>query len=146
MNIVERLEELLEAKDQEIDRLRTMVEELEQGLEQERRLNGDWATHTIMYENSFPNLPLPRLQITCTPIDGNWHSTNWSYCLVYQHYLNYIVYVPLGNTVRNGNNGPHPPKNDDLPLREGKHILMDSKHLGLRAFSVVENRILELSE
>lgn len=134
MNTIERLEELLNAKDRENEELRSKLQEIED--QREWR----WTLHTDREEDTH-DLPVPRLEIRCDPYyEGTWSAQTWSYCLVYRHFLGHLVWVPLGETKRTGGPRDTPPPLDDLPVRDGTHIAHDSGTLGLPAFVVIEER------
>lgn len=134
MNAVERLEELLNAKDREIEELRDQLREIED--QREWR----WTMHTDAKEDAH-DLPVPRLQIECEPIyEGSWSAQTWTYSMVYRHFLGHLVFVPLGATKRTGGSMDAPPSLDDLPFRDGAHIRHDAEALGLPAFSIVDGR------
>lgn len=153
---VERLEEILNEKDQEIADLTARVEELEP-LEKTA-----WMRHRIQLGESstddLPGLPVPRLQLRFVADDyhrGGYYNIVIYYELVYQHYLrgagngeNYIA-VPLGRTTRSGGNEHFDGifEKDGkirLPFREGFHIHWDSVKMGLPAYAIFRDKIEKL--
>lgn len=137
MNTVERLAELLDAKDRELEALRAQLQEIE------KQREWRWTMHTERKEDTH-DLPVPRLEIRCKPIyEGRWSAQDWVYSLVYRHTLGHLVFVPLGATKRTGSSPDTPPPGlDDLPRRDGVHIRHDAAMLRLRAFLIVENGVV----
>jgi hypothetical protein len=136
MTAIERLEELLNEKDSEIDTLRDQIAELQQ-IEIDAAWR--WARHTKI---NVDDLPTPRLEIRLHYL--NDFSYTWMYALVYKHFLGHSVHVPLGETQVSGSYRPGANPKDRMPFRDGVHIKYDMKHLGLRAFVIVDNQIEEL--
>jgi len=143
MNAIVRLEELLNQKDAEIERLKEELQEASERLE----LDMEWFVHEYKDEDPRPSLPVPRLEIEATQDDGeNWHNFTWRYCLVYRHLLGHLIFVPLGNTTSSGGNN-QPPIHAGVistPFRDGAHIRKDSFHLNLPAYAIVGNTIEKL--
>jgi len=134
MNTIERLEELLDSKDRELEEVRSKLEEIEE--QREWR----WTLHTDRKEDTH-DLPVPRLEMRCEPYyEGMWGSTVWTYCLVYRHFLGHLVWVQIGQTKRTGGYSETQPALDDLPFRDGAHIKHDAATLGLPAFVVIEEK------
>lgn len=133
MNAIERLTELLNQKDQEINKLNQTIEGFE--LAQEREV-WDWARHEDFDDDS--GLPVPRLEIRCKNLD-TWHNWTWTYGIVYKHLLKHCVFVPLGYT-KCGGGGRIPVYEGEptLPFRDGAHIRHDAKELRLAAYSLFE--------
>lgn len=138
---VERLEELLNEKDAELEELRAKVEA------DEDRDAYRWTRHRrVPKDDDAPNLPVPRLQIRIVPLDKSWESREAVYELVYRHFLGRagighggdpdLIAIPLSVTRISGGNG-EPPIYDgkiDLPFRDGTHIIADAGHLKLPMF------------
>lgn len=134
MSTEDRLQELLDLKDRELDGLREALAKYEEPREWR------WMMHTDRQEDTH-DLPVPRLEMTCEPVyEGLWSVQTWTYCLVYRHFLGHLVWVPLGETKRTGGSMDVPPMLDDLPFRDGAHIRHDSVTLNLPAFVVIGDR------
>ena len=137
--VQEKLNELLDQKIAKIEGLQERVCELEESLER----NWDWAAHKRFVKDPY-NLPVPRLQIVAEPsMRYGWVEETWTYSLVYKHFTGDIMFVPLGQTKRTGGRDEKPDIND-LPFRDGAHIRYECFTLKMPAFSIVEDRIVEL--
>ena len=134
MTAIERLEQLLDERD-------TQIEELEQKLQDltdESERAWDWARHSIIQPH--PLLPIPRLEIRCVNL-GNWYNWEWRYGFVYKHLLGHLVLIPMGNTKCGGSGKPPMDwtgKYMDLPFRDGAHFRSDFEQLNLPAFAIIE--------
>lgn len=130
MTTVERLEELLNQREREIESLKSEIESLK----------GDWRWVIHRRNEGEESLPVPRLENRCTAVDGDWYRYVWTYSLVYRHLLGHTVYVPLGSTSCTGGRGkPIGVGGIEEPFREFSHIRSDRKQLSLRAFLIVED-------
>jgi hypothetical protein len=67
-----------------------------------------------------------------------WSDYRVIYRLVMKHLLGRVFALPLSQTrlTRYGYD-KDPPALDDLPLRDGAHIIHDSAHLGVPAFKIM---------
>lgn len=142
MKAHERLEELLNLKDAEIETLR---EELEKA-ENYREGHWDWCRHREIKEPQ--TLPVPRLEMRCIQDEpGSWFNITWEYFLIYRHTLDHIAAVPMGQTTCNGSRDQAPIFNGVVhtPFRDGVHICNDAEHLKLPAFALCDGRTWMLS-
>lgn len=136
LGAIERLEDLLNKRDEEIADLRTKIRKQEDEDDEEAWL---WTRHTESKEAE--GLPVPRLEIRWTTLGrGMW---NWlaSYNFVYRHFLGQVIVVPLGRT-RVGAGCERTPVTGgqvDLPYREGVHIRHDAWALRLPAYAICGN-------
>lgn len=139
MKTVDRLEELLALKDEELDALREKLAAYEEPREWR------WTQHTEYEpEDDIPGLPVPRLQLTCKNLydEDNWSVQQWYYGLVYQHFVGHMVYVPLGESRRTGGS-MRPPGMDDLP-RMGTDMKHDAAKLNLPAFCIINGKVTQV--
>lgn len=154
----ERLQELLDAKDEEIRRLEdrlakedTKIRSLEGNILQ---LEGGWSVPSND-EEDIEELPVPRLEFRWYQMYARQSENDWSsyiavYQLVHRHFMGNIIAHPLGVTRVNGGGFgeklppwkvfPHrpdmPPSRCDLPNRDGSHVHHDAAHFGLPAYAV----------
>lgn len=130
----ERLADLLDQKDAEIEKLEYRISELEEDAE----LSFEWQKHRMIEEN---DLPVPRLEIKLSCND-NGFKKRWEYGFVYRHTLDDIIFVPMGVTTLSGGNalGDVKDVHAELPYRDGAHIRYDSAHLNLPAFATVNGK------
>jgi hypothetical protein len=138
----ERLEELLEVKDQRIEELESELQKYEDAKEEEK---WRWCIHENLPEHQ--TLPVPRLEMVFEPEYGgdDWYNTVIKYRLIYRHFLNHCVAVPLGHTKRGG--GRKPTLDDvlmDLPFRDGAHIRHDARSFGFPAFAICEEVVVPI--
>nr|WP_145401534.1 hypothetical protein [Paenibacillus xylanexedens] len=92
-----------------------------------------------MTEEDLNKYNVPRLQIKCTNVSGDYKETEWSYDLVYKHFTNEIVYINMGSTKIEKNKAGISLNEDgtlDLPIRNGVHIKHDAITLNLLAFAI----------
>lgn len=129
----ERLEELLNDKDTEIERLRGELEDAQQNV---RGAHAGWSLPVRLPAEQV--LPVPRLEIVVEADEGRWYQRTSHYRLVYRHLLGHHLGVPLGVTITSGGGDEPPVRNGrvDLPIRDGAHILNEAKCLRLPAYAV----------
>lgn len=150
---VERLQELLDAKDEEIDGLREERDNLK------RIVNDDPFSWAFLDKPSGRDLPVPRLEIEWTPDEEwGWSKATAIYRLVWRHFLGDIVSTGLSRTVRTSGIGAHgqPPINPrtfthrpgkiELPRRDGAHICHDMAQLKLPGFAICGEHVDDLSD
>lgn len=140
MDAIERLRQMLDAKDAELDEAREQTQKLEWQLE---GILGGWKRHRPVDDD--PRLPLPRLEIIYEQRDG-WREYVAIYRLVMQHLVDGIYAIPIGQTKVGGGGEPTGPP---LPFRDGAHIIHDAAHLRLPAFEIIpgqEPKRIDLSE
>lgn len=126
---IERLNELLDLKDAELEEATEENDRLERELE--GSLNG-WR-RTEEFPDDDINLPVPRLEIVYVQID-EWRDFKVIYRLVTKHLLGHLVGTPFSQTdCRCGSNV----KPDHLPYRDGAHAAHDAAHLQLPLFRVM---------
>lgn len=116
---LERLEELLDERDAEIEELKAELEKNEQ------QMDGDvwgWTRHIESKEAE--GLPVPRLEMRWENMDPDGDGYNWRcrYDLVYRHFLGHVVKVPIGLTRSSGGKGRVTRGMVDTPFRDGCHI------------------------
>jgi len=146
--VEERMAGLLDAKDAELDQLRTKIEVLQDKLDDEK---WRWARHTKAAEDA---LPVPRLEIRYRRVSGTWRNPDaWEtkeacYNLVYRHLVDGIVTVPLGLTRVDGGTGAPPVVNGEvvLPYRDGAHIYHEMMTLGLPGFAICGDVVTDLGK
>lgn len=146
---MERLHELLNQKDQEIESLTHLVE----GLEAQAEANnyeekwrwrhirkiapGEYDDHV---EDRNHDLPVPRLELRWRE-DGEGWGEIVDYGLVYRHFLGTVLFVPLGSTSIGTYVGDRDPESADqleMPFRDGAHAQHDAPQLGLPLYLVHE--------
>lgn len=138
MTTVDRLEELLDVKDAEIERLEEELRRYE--LQKEWR----WTLHTILDADTH-DLPLPRLEMRCFKDDDtSWYSQRWVYSLVYKNMVGEIVFVPLGESRGTGYPSTRVPDEKLIPARNGANMRHDAKVFNLPAYVIVEESTYKL--
>lgn len=146
---VERLNELLEAKDEKIEELEATVQQLE------REVDGSkWGWRIVRAMKDVEELPIPRLELVASKLlweDGSWSGDyEWVYRLVYRHLTDELISCPLGHTKVGGGSTQWPPTGHDgrltLPRRDGCHIYHDAAHLKLPAFARCDDIIEPLGK
>lgn len=137
--IEERLRELLDQKDQELDELREEVRELENSVESSE---SGWSLPRESPDDH-PELPLPRLEMAWTPMGSEgreWGTFICEYRLVIKHLCDHLVVIPLGRTKTNSGSGKSPFERGaiehELPFRDGCHAHHDAAHLGLPFYAL----------
>lgn len=138
MTINERLEELLDQKDQEITKLSTELEDLK---DKTRAEAWKWAIHTESLE--LEGLPVPRLEIRYKRTGLACYE--WISALVYKHLTKVVIKVPLGHTkvdrICGVNFVPVSRGEPELPFRDGAHVVSDSMELNLPLFAIVDDMV-----
>ena len=138
MKTEERLQELLDRKDAEIESLRAKLSAAEDCA----RLNWLWTVHEGLPTDPFPTLPIPRLELRWVTIAEDHqrrcgYAFQCRYDLVMRHLDGSVVRVPLGSTLTSGQEIPiNTDGTISLPYRDGCHIAHDSAHLQLPAFAI----------
>jgi hypothetical protein len=98
-----------------------------------------WREHRQMSIDENLGLPVPRLEIRCTPLAADWSERQWLYGMVYLHCEGGLVLIPLGRTRQCGGEGKPTTWAESQPWRESAHIRNDARQLGLLALMVVED-------
>ena len=143
MKLEERLNEIIEEKDETIDDLEREVEKLKREMDISRL---SWQMHTAFQNDDFyKHLPYPRLEMRLNRLSkDDWYSIEWIYGLVYKHATdvneNTLLFVPLGRTTSSGGKATFDNWTTQgklqLPFRDGLHIYAESLVLNLPAFIV----------
>lgn len=129
----DRLADLLNERDADIDTLKSRISQLEQQLQSAA---SGWREPRSLAEDM--SLPIPRLELQYTPDpELGWSSYTVVYMLVHKHLLGHLSGIPLGSTKIEGGDGQRP-DDDHLPFRDGAHAAHDSAHLGLPTYRVVD--------
>jgi len=138
MKAIERLEQLLDEKDGELEELQKKLDDIED------RDKWSWCKHSII-EDEGDGLPVPRLEIRHESLSEDGYLSEWRYSLIYKHFLGHLVCVPLGHTGRQGSsividrNG-----NLMLPFRDGAHIASDSQTMGIPAVGIAAGKAVSI--
>jgi hypothetical protein len=142
MNATERLEALLDEKDEQIEELEKQLQELQDASERD----WEWARHKTLKENP-DNLPVPRLEIRWFKVSDDGYLQRWDYNLIYKHVCGHLVSIPLGQTNTQGGNGEPPIYNGEIrtPFRDGVHICNEAEQFNMPAFAICDGQIAKLS-
>lgn len=132
---IERLEQLLDDKDVEIEKLRTEASRLKWELE--GSLDG-WR-RAQEPPCDYDNLPVPRLELAYVQLD-EWRDFKVIYRLVMRHLNGELIGIPLGCT-RTGSSGNHKPESYDLPRRDGCHAAHDGAHLRMPLYKLMPGEL-----
>lgn len=148
---VDRIEEILNDKDEKIEELERKLHAFEQRDKLAR--NEDewvWTEHFLLEEDDTPELPIPRIQLQWEFIgDRHYQSRCWTF-LVFKHLIGDIVKVPLGMTrVSGGRQDEFYPKHPDgprigTPFRAGGDAATEARQLRLPLFVTQEGMAQEL--
>ena len=92
----------------------------------------NWRKHRKLKEADNLELPVPRLEIRYSVYKGNLAGL---YSLVYQHFLDDIMQIPLGMTMIGGGKSADPGYLE-LPFREGAHIQNEMVTLQLSGYVI----------
>lgn len=148
-----RLEELLDLKDKEIQRLEGELDKLREEkytLEEELERDHTWSRHDVISADENAGLPLPRLEIRWIDRGADYRGYRWlaRYDLVKRHLVDEIHRVPLGSTnVGATYNAPitrHHETGEEIlsvPHRDGAHIAYDALTLNLPAYVCFGDRV-----
>lgn len=148
--IEERLNEQLNEKDREIDKLEAQIEQLKRDV---RSADSGWTIHEKL--DSEQTLPVPRLEILILPNgykDNPWYERICKYRLIYKHFADDVLAIPIGETKVSGGDGrrpvyvggPHDGK-PEMPHRDGAHICHDMAALKLPGFLICEDVVADIS-
>ncbi len=147
MNEIDRLTELLDQKDSQIEALEEELRKAKNEIEQAE--DGWRALVSLPTEQT---LPVPRLELVLTR--QSEFVCVWHYRLVYRHFAEGVLAVPLGRTTIQGGRADriYPADHPNgfggklvLPHRDGAHICADMAHLQLPGFAVFGNHVDNLS-
>lgn len=131
----QRLEELLAAKDEEIESLREKLEELENKQQHhEFDLQQARGGYFLPFEEPDDGVSVvPRLEWRCENLRGDWGVTIYRCFLVQKHFLNAVLtFWPIYYTKQVSSGSRRAPWEYsplDLPRRDGVHAEHDSGHL-----------------
>lgn len=140
MNAIERLEQLLDERDERIEKLERELEHAKQEIE----FDASWCLHVEHEEGGEPNpdLPVPRLEIRWALESTETIAT---YSLVYRHLVGTVVTVPLGRTKTSGAlNDVMSGGNIRIPFRDGAHIANEMRQLGLPGFAIAGSHVRQI--
>lgn len=143
---LERLQEMLEEKEQELSTLESKVAHLEHEQSLERI---KWQGHRLLDNDDFyKDLPVPRIEMIFEAVgdgitDDAYYNHEWTYGIVTKPYTfqwdfkDKLLFIPLSKTTGSGGNNVSRIKSTgkiDTPFRDGVHIKFDSLMFGLPAF------------
>lgn len=141
---VDRLLELLEQKDNQIESLKSRIETLEFDLDS---TESGWCLPRYTEEDLYPELPLPRLQFEIFNIH-KWYVYTVEYALIYRHFDGSITTKPLGKTKISGldkNPFEHYKSVEHLlPIRDGSNAIHDSAHFKLPLYFITPKGPVEI--
>lgn len=146
---IERLEALLDEKDEELEKLRQQVTELERARDSE-----PWAWMRQSKSDEAEGLPVPRLEIRWSKLD-DW---SWvaEYALVYRFFLGEVIRVPFSRTKQSGgwddrelaeSESPRSIVRNgvvETPFRDGAHIRHDMRALNLPGYAICRDVVTKL--
>lgn len=142
---IERLETLLDEKDEEIEQLTAERDSIQRQLEY---LPGGWRQEIELPKEQ--TLPVPRLELVLTQEDK--FTRVWSYRIVRRHFTGEVLATPIGSITSRGGGSDSPYYTSGefagklrLPMREGAHICHDMAHLNLPGFAVCGDHVDDLS-
>lgn len=149
MKLEERLNEIIEEKENQIEELQDKLNNLE--IQSDLR-KLDYQMHEYFKESELQKkLPVPRLEMRFERLknwrgDDNWYNVLWRYGIVYKPYAethnDTMLFIPFSQTTSNGGDGTfnHYLRNGrlDTPYRDGVHIFADSKLFNLPAYIICE--------
>lgn len=128
MTLEERLNEVIEERECEIENLSKKIDELKGDLDSRHKA---WMHHSVQNPFEFTKkLPLPRLEMRQRK-EGYY--TIFSYGIVYKHFSEMkeeLTFIPLGETKCSG------AYTRELPFRDGVHMRHDSKIFNLPGFLI----------
>lgn len=126
-----KAEDLLAAKLEEAE---ARIAELEEDNERIRTWL-PWTEHEFLDGEEQPDLPVPRLELLWE--EGRFErGYRWQckYRLVYRHYTEGLMAVPLGITSVGNMDKPNRYGRLEVPIRDGAYVVHDAKQLNLPAF------------
>lgn len=133
----DKLAQLLEDKEQELQKLRDEIEESRDSV------LWKWTRHKEISETQ--TLPVPRLEIWLDEEESDDYNKTWVYRMIHRHFLGHCVAIPLGETKQGGGNKrTGQPLLYFLPLRDGSHIRHDAKAFGWPAFMVSGDEVVPI--
>jgi hypothetical protein len=131
---IERLETVLNAKDDEIRELREKLDGAQRLLSAARE---GWRYADV---GPSADAPVPRLELLYIP-RPHWDDYQVHYRLVMRHLQGHLVAIPVGcTTIEGGEPNVEP---DRLPIYDGSHIAHDSGYLSLPAYRIMPGRLPE---
>ena len=146
---IEILEKTIKKQEVKIKELKEAIDSYERGK--------DFMVHRVINEKeksklypSYDKLPLPRLEMQINPITKNWYQIEWIYGIVYKHYNDTLLFIPLAQTTGTGDFSKflkattRISDSNNLPFRDGLHIRTEMKLFGLRGFVLCDGRIEEI--
>jgi hypothetical protein len=146
MKLEERLNEIIEEKDDQIAKLESEVESLKQEMDLSKT---SWQRISAFNNDIFyKQLPFPRLEMRLNKLSPDWYSIEWVYGLVYKHVTDIsndtLLFIPMGRTTSSGGrcNFENWITRGELrlPFRDGSHIYVESLVLNLPAFIVCQEK------
>ncbi len=148
-----------------IETLETIVEEqaikiteLEQTMRWYKNSEA-WMCHRFIDEENvskqfigYKTLPFPRLEMQINPLRDDWYEVEWIYGIVYKHYDESIIWIPMGRTTGKGGYKKYlkplsilPPQ-FKYPSRDGLNIRVEMRLFNLRGFLLCDGQIEEIDK
>lgn len=126
------------------------IEELENIVDFFR--NKYFADHQIIDEKEktkeypgYNKLPLPRIEMRINPLREDWYEIEWIYGIVYKHFDDNVLFIPLSKTTSSGSSHERMKQGKiELPFRDGLHVRVDAKVFNMDAFVLCNGRIEEI--
>ncbi len=147
MKLEERLNEIIEEKDERIAELERRVENMEYESDISRLR---WQMHTSFQNDEFyKQLPYPRLEMRFNRLSkDDWYSIEWIYGLVYKHVTDIktdtLLFIPISRSESSGGNRTFEnwlvSDKLQLPFRDGLHIYAESLTFNLPAYIVCKEK------
>lgn len=143
MKLEERLSEIIEEKEMEINNLQDKVENLENF---NSLIDTAYQRQYVIKSTGLrKDLPYPRLEMIFEYISGGRYGYKWTYGMVMKPYSfvreEEFLFIPFSYTRGNGNheniikNGKH-----ELPFRDGMNIIAEAIVLNMPAYIINEEK------
>lgn len=134
MTAIERLENLLDQKDRELQAFRKEAEFQE--------YREKWAWMRQQKSDEADGLPVPRLEIRWRQAD-EWTRLA-EYSMVARHFMGDVIRHPISVTKCSGTGALVHEGKVETPFRDGTHIRHDMRHLGLPGFVIANGVVTKL--
>ena len=138
--ILDRLNDIINDKEEEIKKLENEIDALELEKEQASWL---WARHSVIKDDC---LPVPRVQLEYKSIkyDGAYFVGEWILSIVYKDIVGNSINVPLSQTKVTCSDVSI---NKNEPYRDGIHFRHNVKTLGLPGYVIIDGnaKLIEVS-
>lgn len=143
-----KTDQIIDDQAEEIEQLKNQIKWYEQA--------ANWMFHRVVNEKKmekqypgYNKLPFPRFEMVITPTDSGsgqeWYSIEWLYGIVYKHFTDDILFIPMSKTTSSGSDFARMKRGKiEYPRRDGVHVRTEMELFNLKGYVLCNGRIEEM--